>query len=390
MSTTGVVSTTGAESARPAAGTARIAVDCRMSGKSGIGAFIDGILPFFIRSGNELLLLLPPEGLHGSSLREAADAAPNVRTLCCPQKPFSLQELLFFPRGLARQINACDVYFSPYCNIPAGIRIPVYSTIHDIVFLDMPELAGRAGTFVRAMFYRYAIYRSKELFTVSEFSRGRIREKLRCKKTVHVVYSALPESISSPVTQRPPKTDTVIFIGNIKKHKGLALLLQAFGEFRKGFPSGAHRPQLVIVGSQEHFRTKDSAAQALLQNAEEEGITFTGHIGDAELKTLLMQARVLAQPSLYEGFGLPPLQALCCGTNAVISDIPVFKEIYSGFPVTFFSAGDTAALAQKLREAWENPDPPPPFPQKYTFSKTASRILSVLAPATKDTAAYSQ
>ena len=132
----------------------KLAVDCRMSGKSGIGAFIDGILPFFIASGTSLLLLVPESGLYGEELRAAAAAAQQVRILTCPQKVFSLQELICFPRALVREINACDAYFTPYCNIPAGIRVPVYSTIHDVVFLDMPEIAGKLGTAVRRAFYR--------------------------------------------------------------------------------------------------------------------------------------------------------------------------------------------------------------------------------------------
>lgn len=356
----------------------KLAVDCRMSGKSGIGAFIDGILPFFIASGTSLLLLVPESGLYGEELRAAAAAAQQVRILTCPQKVFSLQELLCFPRALVREINACDAYFTPYCNIPAGIRVPVYSTIHDVVFLDMPEIAGKLGTAVRRVFYRHAVRRSRALFTVSEFSRSRIRERLRCTKPVHVVYSALPESISRPAAVRPPKTDTVIFIGNIKKHKGLALLLQAFGTFRTAQLQKGVKPTLVIVGSQEHFRTKDSTTKELLQHTADDAVTFTGHISDDELKMLLMQARVLAQPSFYEGFGLPPLQALSCGTKAVISDIPVFKEIYSGFPVTFFAAGDAADLACKLEAAWEDSSPISPFPQKYAFAKTAANILRIL------------
>jgi glycosyltransferase involved in cell wall biosynthesis len=86
------------------------------------------------------------------------------------------------------------------------------------------------------------------------------------------------------------------------------------------------------------------------------------------------------QPSLYEGFGLPPLEAMTCGTQALISDIPVFKEIYGGFPVTFFSAGDSEDLSCKLLELLR--DKPPlritlaeNLVNKYTFQKTASIIL---------------
>ena len=66
------------------------------------------------------------------------------------------------------------------------------------------------------------------------------------------------------------------------------------------------------------------------------------------MKYLYAQSKLLVQPSYYEGFGMPPLEALTVGTQAIISDIPVFKEIYGSLPVTFFKTGDSGDLAEKL------------------------------------------
>ena len=76
-----------------------------MSGKSGIGTFLDEILPYLKNSGNELFLFGSKEG-----------ESCNVKT-------FSLKEMFLFPKELLKKINSCDVYFSPYCNIPGGIKI---------------------------------------------------------------------------------------------------------------------------------------------------------------------------------------------------------------------------------------------------------------------------
>ncbi|MDE7382758.1 MAG: glycosyltransferase, partial [Treponemataceae bacterium] len=104
---------------------------------------------------------------------------------------------------------------------------------------------------------------------------------------------------------------------------------------------------------------------------------FTGFVDNERLKTVLASSRILVPPSLYEGFGRPPLEALTTGTNAVISDIEVFHEIYDDFPVIFFKAGDSADLAEKVIHAWDFP-PPVAIPQKYSFEKTANSMLEIL------------
>lgn len=347
----------------------KIAVDLRMSGKSGIGAFIDSMLPT-LKAGAEVV-----------------EIKPGI-------KPFSLKETLFFPRGLIKKINECDAYFSPYCNVPGrlfsrGIKVPIFTTIHDVIFLDLP-LAGKLGTLARKLIYQRAINKSKELFTVSEFSKGRIQARLRCKKPITVVYSGVPlyneEAAGGFDSAR--KTDTIIFVGNIKAHKGIKTLIPAFIKAREILagqsdskaqnaprPSAAALPRLLIVGSKENFRTSDTELDALMREAEKKGIEFTGFLPDEKLKTLIEEARLLVQPSLYEGFGVPPLQALYSGTRAVISDIPVFKEIYGSLPVTFFKAGDADDLARKIAAAYSDQSPFAPVERVYSYRFSAQAVL---------------
>ena len=355
----------------------RLAVDCRMYGKSGIGSFLAGVLPYLCADpGFDGLLLLAGED-NGDAVRAAVrDFASKTELVLCGVKPFSLRELLFFPRGIASRINSCGSYFSPYCNVPSGIRVPVYTTIHDLVFLDFPGLTGRLGVLARKFFYKYAVFRSKAVFTVSEFSRGRIEKLLACKKPVHVACNGIPRFMEEAKGQGRldgiRKGNSVIFVGNIKAHKGLRTLLEAFPAFRA--KTGA---VLVIVGSAGNFRTRDEETRRLLEEGSD-GIEFTGHVSDERLLVLLASARLLVQPSLYEGFGIPPLEALCCGTRAVISDIPVFREIYADFPVRFFRAGDAKNLEARMEEAWQDEGEIPPLPVKYSYGKAAAVIAGRL------------
>ena len=354
----------------------RIAIDCRMSGKSGIGTFLDSILPYFNTKENELLLL----GLE--SIPSSFSFPEKAKTLPCTINTFSIKEMFFFPRKLLNEINKCDVYFTPYCNIPCGINIPIYSTIHDIVFLDMPNIAGRAGTFIRKMFYKRAVKKSKAIFTVSEFSKQRIIEKLHCNKNIYVVYNGVPEYFERSISPAPKKTNSIIFIGNIKAHKGLKTLLESFTKFRDSSQfknkDGQEKPKLVIVGSQENFRTEDKSICSLISDSSSKGIIFTGYVSDERLHVLLSEARILVQPSLYEGFGIPPLEALYSGTNVIVSDIPVFKEIYKDFPVVFFEVNNSNDLLLKIDTVWNSKNSIENFSKKYSYNETASMILKMI------------
>lgn len=311
--------------------TGRLAIDCRMAGRSGVGTFTENILRELIPMGGEYLLVGRRE-----DLAEWA-GNPRVEIQEVDIEPFSWRELFRFP---VAKINRCAAFFAPNFNIPGGIRVPIFSTIHDVVFLDVPGLTSRAGVEVRRAFLKRAVRLSRVVFTVSEFSRTRIRYRLGGRKPIVVVDNSIPDNIRRHKPTAGTEESYVLFTGNIKAHKGLSTLVEAW---RKARAEGlSHR--LVIVGSAEGFRTRDKAAETM----RDEGIVFTGRLSGEELARVMAEAEVLVQPSLYEGFGIPPLEALYLGTGAIVSDIEVFKEIYGLLPVTFFKSGDTDDLAKKL------------------------------------------
>ncbi|MHC6204170.1 glycosyltransferase family 4 protein [Breznakiellaceae bacterium SP9] len=348
-----------------------ISIDCRMINASGVGVYLRECLPYFLSSEHNFVLLGDTEKLSVMS-----QAYKNTEIISCPVKPFSLRELFGMPRTIVQKINHTDRYYSPYFNIPAGIRIPIYTTIHDILFPDMPELTSRLGLAARMWFYRRAARCSKRIFTVSAFSKSRIEHFLGTCTPVIQAGNAAQSLFQSRSSSSLEKKNHIIFIGNIKRHKGLSCLLEAFFN---ALAAGLEYT-LVIVGSKDKFRSADTQTARLLEGIKSERVVFTGFIPDEELKVRVSQAALLVQPSLYEGFGYPPLEAMLSGTKALISDIPVFKEVYDDFPVTFFHAGDSADLMQKLMKELHNKAPQRlvlsnDLRARYTFAKTAAAIL---------------
>ena len=347
----------------------KIVVDCRFIDSSGIGSYLRGILPFFLKTNHDFILLGNVEKL------SAFSSDKNI--IECNIKPFSFKELFFFPKKITKQINKADLFYSPFFNIPP-VSIPVFTTIHDIVFPDMPELTTKSGLAVRMWFYRKAYRKSEKIFTVSEFSKSRIEHYLGKVKPIVVTHSAVRSIFFEYKAKfsNIQKKENIVFVGNIKKHKGLDCLLDAYFLARK---EGLYH-KLVIIGSKDNFRTFDNSILKKIDAQGSENVIFTGFISDEKLMEFLSEASLLVQPSIYEGFGLPPLEAMILGTQVLISDIPVLKEIYDGFPVTFFQAGNKNDLKNKLIKILSNPHPVLSLPQnlekKYNFEKTASVILN--------------
>ena len=353
----------------------KIAVDCRMIGKSGIGVYIENVLHEFIihYSAVHYFLLVGEKEV----LKEYADT-PNVSFLDVNIPIFSIQELLHFP---TRQINECDVFYTPNFNIPGGIRIPVYSTIHDVIFLDLPSQTSFLGRIIRYCYLWRAVKKSKKIFTVSDFSRSRILHHFPLSKGVIVTYCAISRNIQEVKTDMPKYFDFsyILFVGNIKTHKGLVVLLEAF---RKAQRNG-YRNKLVIVGEYQAFKTEDKVIVRLLQEKNEE-ILFTGKIDNPTLYNLLVNAQLFVLPSVYEGFGIPPLEALYFGCPVLLSDIPVLREIYGDLPVNFFKVNDSDDLSQKLMDS--RMDRPfcdlekirKKIDHKYNFKFVARKIMNNL------------
>lgn len=339
----------------------KIAIDCRMYNSSGIGTYIREILPYMIETKNEFLLIGKKHEL------KDYENIKNVNIQECDIPIFSPKEVFLFP---ITEINKCDIFYTPNYNIPGRIKIPIYSTIHDVIFLDMPELTSKLGYLIRKIFYKRAYYLSKTIFTVSNFSKNRIEHHLGENKNIVVTYNGISKYILEEDNIDYEKKDYIIFVGNIKKHKGLKTLLLAYKEAKKeGLTSN-----LVIVGNQNNFKTKDEEIIEILQKSKSEGIIFTGYVDNKKLKKLIAEAKVLVQPSLYEGFGIPPLEAFELGTPVIVSNIEIFKEIYSDLDIDFFEANNFLDLKKKLKKIDDKVIKYKEYYIKFNYENCANKI----------------
>ena len=346
----------------------RIAIDCRLIGRSGIGTFIENVAHHIIDTPNyDFLLIGNKQVLSAYANRE------NCRIVECSYGSFTFKELCFFP---TKEVNQCDVFYTPNFNIPLGIHIPIFCTIHDIVFFDTDDFSSTLHITALKWYLKRALRIAQGVFTVSEFSRQRIQDYFHTNREINVVCNGVSDELlnykrTHPVVQH---RSGIVYLGNIKRYKGIQILWKAYQRLLK---EKTDVPELTIIGRID-FRTKDDEIlQTILSNKEK--IRLVTDATNQQVYDILSHAACLVSPSLYEGFGIPPLEAMSLGTPVILSDIPIYQEIYGNYPVTFFEAGNANDLCQKLKTLPSSPiDVDSLIASTYTYKKAAERILETI------------
>lgn len=320
----------------------RIAIDCRLIGQSGIGTFIENIVRHTVDIPHTDYVLIGDK-----NILACYASKKNCMIIDCRHKSFTLKELFLFP---TKEINQCDAFFTPNFNIPMGIKVPIFSTIHDVVFFDVKGFCTPFGKLIRWLYIKRALSISKAVFTVSLFSKSRIESLFHPNCPILVCYSGISEELRQYVKDHSPiapteKKDNLVFLGNLKKNKGLHTLIPAYRTLLK---NPENKTTLTIIGNID-FRTKDKEIQNLINDNDNRIIFLRGASNEQVFKELA-EAKALISPSEYEGLGLPPMEAMFLGTPAIISDIPVYREIYGDTPVRFFKKGDVEDLARQLKD----------------------------------------
>lgn len=346
----------------------RIAVDCRMIACSGIGTFLTGILSEIILMQEHEFLLIGDEEEIKRQLKKASNCT-DIQFLNFKSAIFCIKELIGFP---TKVVNKWDCYFTPNFNIPLGLKIPIISTVHDVLFLDHPEIAGKIGTVIRKLWMKWSIMHSYRVLTVSEFSKQRIEFFFHKTKHVIVCGNGVKESIrhSDKKVQRDKDNPYFLYLGNLKPHKGIDVLLQAYEKYLK---YGGNN-KLKIVGESQQFKTKFTNNLFI----DSVNVSFTGRVSEESLIDIIKNSESLIQPSLYEGFGIPPLEAMYLGTPVILSDIPVFKELYSDFPVTFFKVGDSDELCSIMLKKHDRIELNLSQRNKYSYNKVARVLINII------------
>ncbi len=248
-------------------------------------------------------------------------------------QPAKLWTFLGLPLALIRDTPKADVIFSPTHYAPRFVSIPRVISIMDLSFLFFPRLFRSKDLHQLTRGSRYSIQTAQKVLTISEFTRRAILKAYHVPETkVVVTYPGMSMKTNG---ERPACTAVVeryhisnhyiLSVGTLQPRKNFARLIKAFSLFLKENKQKFGSIDLVIVGKRGWLYEDILAAPKAYGVADR--VKFLHYIPDAELSVLYDHALAFALPSLYEGFGLPVLEAMAHKCPVVVSDVSSLPEI---------------------------------------------------------------
>jgi glycosyltransferase involved in cell wall biosynthesis len=230
-------------------------------------------------------------------------------------RPLSVGDPLWLSWQIGRRRP--DAFFTPGFNVPAVCRRPCVITIHDLAHIQLPFLATGPRRLYYSLLLRPAALRAHRVITVSEFSRRQILEwsGLPPERVVNAGNGVAVE-FQTCGDRYQPGFPYVLYVGCARPHKNLDRLLRAF---RASYHRETH---LLLTGSPTPELGRYIQASGLTRR-----VHFLGVVSDGRLAALYRGASVLVLPSLMEGFGLPALEAMACGTPVIASNVGALPEV---------------------------------------------------------------
>ncbi len=311
----------------------RIAIDARAFWWTGIGRYIRNIVREFAKDsrGHEFTLLVP-EGREDEVAKELGDTSKRFFSYVGVEPSYySLKEQTRFLMQLNR-LNVDLVHFTHF-NVPLFYRKPYVVTIHDITRFIFPGQKSQSllQQIAYEVIFANAVRRARTLIAVSQTTLDDMRGlPILIPNNVRVIYEGIDPEFLAPVTPLSNQklrlllgTDKsyVLYVGVWMSHKNLVRLLQAFEMVRVQYPE----MQLVITG--KPVPGYSNLIQYVQEHGLEKNVVFPGFVPASLLPALYANASLLVLPSLYEGFGLPPLEAAACGTPVVTSNVSSMPEL---------------------------------------------------------------
>src|SRR6185295_14040595 len=267
-----------------------------------------------------------------------ASLGENFRSVSETAENYSVAEQVRVPWALKRE--RVDLFHAPHYVLPPLVQCKAVVTIHDCIHLMFPQyLPNRLAHSYARMSIAMAAKRATRVLTVSQSSKRDILKFVDVPSDkIDVIYNAYDERFGI----EPREEDVVrvreryqlhgefvLYAGNVKPHKNLARLIEAFHHVRN---RGLDHLKLVLIG--DDISKYAALRRAVHQHQLHKYVRFLGYLPEETLAVMYRLAAVFVFPSLYEGFGLPPLEAMASGTPVVTSNVSSLPEV----------AGDAAVL----------------------------------------------
>jgi len=333
----------------------RIGIDARFYGPlgKGLGRYTQKLIENLekLDNQNQYFIFLKKE-----NFADYQPKNPNFQKVLADYRWYTLKEQLRMPQLLNKY--KLDLVHFPHFNVPLFYRKKFVVTIHDLILLHFPTLRS---TTLNPLFYwfkflaykfviRSAIRRSEHIITVSNFTKKDILDNYAvAEDKISVTYEAGEDFCRLKIGQEKNILKKygiikpyLLYVGNAYPHKNLDKLILEFSQFQNENKDY----HLVLVGKEDYFYRQ---LKKFVEERKSKNTIFPGHISDCDLDVVYRKADLYVFPSLYEGFGLPPLEAMAKGVPVLSSDHPCMREIL-GDSALFVDAKVKDGLASGIRK----------------------------------------
>lgn len=299
---------------------AKITIDARMLDNSGIGTYLKNVIPSIISQSQHHIFYVLVNKKYLDSLNLTQFQNTNIIPL--ESSIYSIGEQMELLKKIPKD---SELLWVPHYNIPVLYNGKLMVTIHDVFHIAMPEYtSGILKKLYAKYMFKKVSNKADKVITVSKFTMNEFNQHVKGSKISDIIpiYNGIDDSWRNiQVKHVNLEKPYFIYVGNVKPHKNLISLLKAFEKIKDLIPH-----KLLIVGKKEGFITGD---KVVIEYAESMGdrVEFTGHVDDYTLQKYVKEATAMVFPSLYEGFGLPPLEAMSCGCPVIVSDTASIPEI---------------------------------------------------------------
>lgn len=335
----------------------RIAIDGRKLRDYGIGTYVRNLLRQLGRQDvtNEYVVFCRAADCDGIE-----ELGPRFRAVIETAGPYSIAEQFALPMDLRRA--GAELFHAPHYVLPPLTPCRSVVTIHDCIHLRFPQyLPSRIGyAYARGQMWT-ATHQAARVITVSEASKRDILRYFNIPESrIDVIYNAIDDRFwQEPhaeevmhVRERYRLNDPfVLYAGNIKPHKNLERLIESFHLMRQHTPELSN-VQLLIIG--DEISKYATLRRAVHRHKLHKHVRFFGFVSDQTLAALYRLADVFVFPSLYEGFGLPPLEAMASGCPVITSNVSSLPEVV-GDAALMIDPYDSAAIADAMTRVLTTP-----------------------------------